>query len=80
MYRRLFIQTHHTNGVRGSGTRCSRGLVPFRYYRVLLKIPNTSEQTVFAHDSNPIDVVMHAKRLGSKFRQFFAIEPVTSYL
>ena len=46
--------------------------------RVTLKIPNTSEQTVFAHDSEHIDVVMDAERLGSKFRQFFAIEPVTS--
>ena len=46
--------------------------------RVLLKIQNTSEQTVFAHVSERIDAVMHAKRLGSKFRHFFAIEPLTS--
>ena len=45
----------------------TRGVRYRLFTRVLLKIPNTSEQTVFAHDLERIDVVMHAKRLRYKF-------------
>jgi hypothetical protein len=36
----------------------------------MLKIPNTSEQTVFVHVSERIDAIMHAKRLGPSFADF----------
>ena len=46
--------------------------------RIPLKIQNTFERTVFAHDSERIDAVMHAEVLRSKCSQLFAIERVNS--
>jgi hypothetical protein len=87
-----YIQAHasgitHTNSpynrysrirypvLEGSGSAICSGS------RVLLKIPNTSEQTVFEHVSERIDAIMYyfAKRLGSKFRQFLVIELLNEY-
>ena len=73
----LPYKRHHTNRHFGTGTRYSRvleGSGTCLLTRLLLKMQNTYEQTVFADVLERIDAVVHVEGFVESVRQFFAVD------